>query len=497
MAFARYPAAVNAPREAVLGIDVGTSQLKALVAGPEGAVLGRGRAGYQVTAPADGHAEIDPEEWWRAAREAVREALAEAGTDAGPGTGTGTGPRIVAVGITGQMHGVVLAEADATPLRPAIVWLDRRAADAAASYARLPADAVERLGNAPSPGMAGPLLAWLAANEPAAVAAAAWQLQPKDWLRLRLTGRAATDPTDASGTLLFDQVSGAWSGAVADGLGIPGRLLPPVLDPGAAAGRLLPAAAARLGLAGGLPVVTGAADTAASLLAAGLPGDAALLTLGTGGQWVARTTATRPAAGLNLFKAVEGGAYHLAAAQNAGQVFGWVRALHGVSYDHLYALAARAWCADSPVFLPYLAGERWDSPAGGTWSGLTLRHDRDDLLRAALEGVAFLLRDRLADLRAAGHDPRCVLLGGGGVQHPGWRRLLADVFGLPLRIAPGSSWLSVTGAAMLAERAAGWGVTRDRSGESEVIEPRHTQAAEAGYARFSALRRRIQQLPTN
>ncbi|HWG00966.1 MAG TPA: FGGY-family carbohydrate kinase, partial [Trebonia sp.] len=278
---------------------------------------------------------------------------------------------------------------------------------------------------------------------------------------------------------------------------IPGRLLPPVLDPGEVAGRLLPAAAAWLGLARGLPVVTGAADTAASLLAAGLPGDAALLTLGTGGQWVARTTATRPAAGLNLFKAADGGAYHLAAAQNAGQVFDWLRALHGVSYDHLYSLAARGWRADSPVFLPYLTGERWDSPAGGTWSGLTLRHDRDDMLRAALEGVAFLLRDRLADLRAVGHDPRRVLLGGGGVRPAGWRGLLADVFGLPLRIAPGSSWLSVTGAAMLAEKAAGWGVTRARSGEAEAIEPRHAEAAQAGYARFSALRRRIQEPPTN
>ncbi|HWG01622.1 MAG TPA: FGGY family carbohydrate kinase, partial [Trebonia sp.] len=184
--------------EAVLGIDLGTSQLKALVAGPGGAVLGRGRAACQVSAPADGHAESDPGDWWHAAREAVRAALAEARADAG----TGAGPAIVAVGITGQMHGVVLAEADATPLRPAIVWLDRRAAAEAARYARLPRDAVERLGNAPSPGMAGPVLAWLTASEPAAVRAATWQLQPKDWLRMRLTGRAATDPTDASGTLL-------------------------------------------------------------------------------------------------------------------------------------------------------------------------------------------------------------------------------------------------------------------------------------------------------
>jgi xylulokinase len=481
---------VKARSQAVLGIDLGTSQLKALVVGPDGAVLGRGRAAYQVAAPADGHAETDPEDWWRAAREAVRTALAEAGGGPEPAPREATrAVEIAAVAVTGQMHGVVLADADATPVRPAIVWLDRRATAEAASYARLPEVAVNSLGNAPSPGMAGPLLRWLVTREPAAISNATWQLQPKDWLRMRMTGEAATDATDASGTLLFDQAGGTWSRPVVEGLGIPGRLLPPVKDQAEIAGRLLPAAAARLGLTRGVPVVTGAADTAASLLAAGLPRDAALLTLGTGGQWVTRTAATRPSPGLNLFKAVGGGAYHLAAAQNVGQVFHWARTLHAVSYDQLYSLASRAWRADGPVFLPYLTAERWDAPVGGMCSGLTLAHDRDDLLRAVLEGVAFLLRDRLADLRAAGHDPKSVVLGGGGVQHAGWRLLLADAFGLPLQVARESSWLSVTGAAMLAAKGAGWGDTRDRSGESEVIEPRHRETAQAGYERFTAARR--------
>jgi xylulokinase len=465
--------------EGVLGIDLGTSQLKALVARSDGTVAGRGRAAYQVVTTADGHAETDPEDWWRAAREAVSSALAEARTE------------IVAVAVTGQMHGVVLADgdADATPLRPAIVWLDRRATAEAASYAQLPADAIASLGNAPSPGMAGPLLRWLATHEPAAIGNATWQLQPKDWLRARLTGQAGTDPTDASGTLLFDQANATWSRPVVDGLGIPGRLLPPVRDPAEVVSRLRPAAAAYLGfnggLTGGIPVVAGAADTAASLFAADLPPDAALLTLGTGGQWVTPSAAMRPAAGLNLFTAVGGGGYHLAAAQNVGQVFHWASTLHSVSYDQLYSLASRPWRADGPVFLPYLTGERWDAPAGGAWSGLTLAHDKDDLLRAVLEGVAFLLRDRLTDLRAAGHDPKRVVLGGGGVEQAGWRGLLADVFGLPLQVAAESAWLSVTGAALLAAEGAGWGVRKDRSGEGEVIEPRHQEAALAGYARFA------------
>jgi xylulokinase len=481
-------------RAAVLGIDLGTSQLKAMVRGADGRVLGRGRAGYQVSVSSgEGQAETDPREWWRAAREAVGEALAEARLSGGCGMGEGEGAEdgdgIGAVGVTGQMHGVVLAAADGTPLRPAVVWLDRRATAEAGEYGRLPDRLTRPLGNAVSSGMAGPILRWLATHEPTTVGDAYWALQPKDWLRLWLTGQAATDPSDASGTLLFDQETGTWATDLIRELGIPGRLLPDIRDPASVA-PLLPAAAEDLGLRPGIPVAVGAADTAASLYAARLPADAALLTLGTGGQWIAPTAAIRPAPNLNLFATANGGHYHLAAALNVGAALRWVTAILGASYDELYAAATRPWRADTPVFLPYLTAEREDDTTrrGGTWAGLTLGHDRDDMLRAALEGVAFALRDRLDDLRAAGHDCDRVLIGGGGARDRAWRGMLADVFGVPLEYTEGAEWLSVTGAAMLAEKGVGWGDGNIRPGDegTETTRPRHPAAAGAGRERFSA-----------
>ncbi|HEX3517209.1 MAG TPA: FGGY family carbohydrate kinase, partial [Trebonia sp.] len=178
---------------AVLGIDLGTSGVKALVAGPDGGVLGRGKAGYPVLVPDSGRAESAPGDWWLATRAAVREALAEADR-----------ATVTAMAVAGQMHGVVLVDDRGAPLRQAILWLDQRAAAEAATYQELPCEYTAVLGNRPSPGMAGPLLSWLMTHEPCTVRAAWWVLQPKDWLRLRLTGQAATDPTDASGTLLFD-----------------------------------------------------------------------------------------------------------------------------------------------------------------------------------------------------------------------------------------------------------------------------------------------------
>lgn len=451
---------------AVLGIDLGTSGVKALVAtadgaaagAADGAALGRATVGYRVRVPASGQAESDPEDWWLATRTAVRAALAEAG-----------GAEITALAVAGQMHGVVLADGRAAPLRPAILWLDQRAAAETAGYADLPDDYTAVLGNRPSPGMAGPILCWLAAHEPYTLRASWWALQPKDWLRLRLCGQAATDPTDASGTLLFDLERDAWAADLIKILGVPGELLPPVKDPAALAGPLLPGPAADLGLKPGIPVAVGAADTAAALYAAGLRPDEAMLTLGSGGQWAVPVAARQPrqprparparpatpaspADSTNLFRAVGDGCYRLAPVQNAGVTLDWVRNLFGVTWQELYDTAARPPRGDAPRFEPYLTPERWNPGATGAWTGLTLAHEREDLMRSALDGVADLLRQRLDDLRAAGHAPRRVILGGGGAAHPAWRALLEETIGLPLNEAS-ATWLTPTGAARLAAEA--------------------------------------------
>ena len=426
-----------AGQAAVLGIDLGTSGVKALVAGTDGAVLGRGVAGYPVRAPASGRAESAPEDWWLATRAAVRTALAEADR-----------VTVTAVAVAGQMHGVVLVDDCGAPLRPAILWLDQRAAAEAASYADLPWEYTAVLGNRPSPGMAGPLLCWLMTHEPCTVRAAWWALQPKDWLRLRLTGRAATDPTDASGTLLFDLARNAWADPLVEKLGVPREKLPPVRDSASLAGSLLPGPAADLGLRPGIPVAVGAADTAAALSAAGLRADEAMLNLGSGGQWVVLEDKFRPADTTNLYRAVGGGYYRLAPVQNVGVTLDWVRDLLGATWEELYDTASRPRRPDAPRFDPYLSPERWNPGAAGAWTGLTIAHEREDLMRSALDGVAGLLRQRLDDLRAAGHAPRRVILGGGGTTSPAWRTLLAQTLDLPLRDAP--SWLTSAGAARLA-----------------------------------------------
>jgi xylulokinase len=476
-------------RQAVVGIDLGTSQVKALVMTPDGEILGRGRAGYRVVSPGEGLAETDPAEWWRGTVAAVREALADASADV----------EVAAIGVDGQMHGVVLADADGAAVRPAILWLDRRAEAEAARYGELPAGLTRPLGNQASAGMAGPMLGWLAAHEAGALDAARWALQPKDWLRMRLTGQAATDPTDASGTLLFDLARGAWAWDLIEALGLPADKLPPVLGSTEVAGHLLPGLADELGLPAGIPVAAGAADTAAALYAADLDAGWALLTVGTGGQWMVPEGEFRPVRNTNLFRSVDagvagesavgGGFYRLAPVQNAGVALDWVRGVLGVSWAQLYDTAGRAWRADTPVFLPYLARERWDPATAGAWEGLTLAHERDDLLRGALEGVAFLLRRRLNDLRAAGHQPQSVLLGGGGATHPAWRQLLADVLALPLHPAD-TSWLSAAGAARVAATAAGMegtGESRGRSGywNAPAVVPGERNLASAGYDRFT------------
>jgi xylulokinase len=427
-------------RQAVLGIDLGTSGVKALVADPEGGVLGRGVAGYPVRVPGPGRAESAPEDWWLATRAAVRQALAEADR-----------VTVTAMAVAGQMHGVVLVDGRGAPLRPAILWLDQRAAAEAATYTELPCEYTAVLGNRPSPGMAGPLLSWLTTHEPYTVGAAWWALQPKDWLRLRLTGQAATDPTDASGTLLFDLARNAWADPLIEKLGLPREKLPPVRDSASRAGSLLSGPAADLGLPPGIPVAVGAADTAAALLAAGLHAGEAMLNLGSSGVWVVPEDEFKPADTMNLYRAVDGGYYRLASVYNVGVTLDWVRNLLGATWEELYGTAAGPRRPDAPRFDPYLSPERWHPAATGAWTGLTLAHEREDLLRSALDGVAFLLRQRLDDLRAVGHAPRRAILGGGGAAHPAWRALLAQTLDFPLCDAP-AAWLTPTGAARLAAR---------------------------------------------
>ena len=440
----------------LLGLDLGTGSAKALLLAEDGAVLGEGSAPYPVRSPRPGWAESGPGDWWNAVTAAAREAVG------------GRGAEVTALGLSGQMHGVVLSDDGGRPLRPAVLWADSRSSDELDAYHELDWELRRGLANPPAVGMAGPSLLWLRRYEPEAYASARWALQPKDWLRLRLTGEAASEPSDASATLLYDLVSDRWSYPVVEALGLRPDLLAPLVPSGEAAGVLARSAAEELGLRAGLPVAAGAADTAAAMLGCGLPGPGPVqLTVGTGAQIFSakRGPVPDPNGRTHLYRAATPDLwYSMAAVQNAGLALEWARRLLGASWEEVYDEAFSVPPGAGGVsFLPYLSGERtprFDPAARGAWTGLGLEHARGHLLRAALEGVAFALREGLEALEAAGTDaPELRLAGGGSGGNAGepWRQLLADVLGRPLHLLPDgvAPVASARGAALLAGLASG------------------------------------------
>jgi xylulokinase len=402
-----------ATRRAYLGLDVGTSAVKALLAGEDGSVLATGRAPCVVDVPAPGWAEARAEGWLAAAGAAVGAALAQAGPC-----------EVAAIGFSGQMHGVVLCDTAGVPVRPAILWADGRAVREAQGWVSP--------GNPAAPGFAGPILAWLARHEPEAPERARWALQPKDWLRLALGAPAATEPSDASATLLWDLAGDRWARS--------DPLLAPVHPSAAPAGELRSAA---LGLPPGIPLVHGAADTAAALLVAG----GRMLNVGTGAQLAQPVVEPLPATTAPVchrFRAAGPGWYALAAVQNAGLAVDWARRVLG---------EGRVTVAAGPLFVPHLTGARTpllDPSARGAWADLSLATDAAALRGSVLEGVAFAVRwARDALVAEAGEAAGPLRLLGGGALSRGYAQALADALGEPLEL-PDVADASALGAARLA-----------------------------------------------
>src|SRR4051794_3637812 len=234
----------NTAADVHLGIDLGTSSVKVVLLAQEGELIAHAEAAYAVHHPLPGWAESSPLDWWNATATAVREAVARA-------------PQVcpTSIGLSGQMHGVLPTRSDGTPLGNAILWADARAEEQVDSYRALPPAALRRLGNPLSPGMAGPILAWLVRHEEAVATEMRWALQPKDWLRLQLTGEIHTEPSDASATLMYDVLDDTWAADVVHDLGIDVDVLPPLLpSSGSRAGSLTSTAAPLLGLTAGIPV---------------------------------------------------------------------------------------------------------------------------------------------------------------------------------------------------------------------------------------------------
>ncbi len=429
---------------ALLGIDLGTSSVKVILMDTQGQTLRVGKASYAVLTPQLGWSESDPNEWWSATVLAVKQALEQ--TPHG---------EVTAIGLSGQMHGVVLTNEEGVPQRRAMLWADTRAHRELDRYRTLPISLLEHLANPLVPGMAGPMLCWLRDHEASAYQQARCALQPKDWLRLRLTNEMATDPSDASATLLYDLLADDWAGEVIAKLGLNRRLLPPISPSGSLAGLLSVQAAHALDLPVGLPVAVGAADTAAAALGTGLlvPGPIQL-TLGTGAQIIQLCSEPRvdQTGRTHLYRAADSANwYAMAAVQNAGLALDWVRQMLDATWDEVYTSATIVPPgANGLLFLPYLTSERPHHPnpeSCGAFLGMRIDHRREHLLRAALEGVAFGIRVAFEALPATSETTTLRLSGGGSVS-PAWRQMLADILNREL-LTVDTPAASARGAALL------------------------------------------------
>lgn len=452
----------------LIGLDVGTSGAKALLIDERGAVRASVTEEYDFSAPRPLWAEKDPRDWWQASITAMRGLLHQAGV---------RGDEVAAIGLTGQMVGLVALDAAGEPVRPCIMWNDQRSGPQCEAIIRqLGFERVMALTSNPVlPGFVAPKIIWVRENEPQEYRRIAHVLLPKDYIRYCLTGDYATDVSDASGTSLFDVVRRRWSQEMLVALEIPAEWFPRCYESPEITGVISPLAAEATGLRAGTLVVGGAGDQPAQAVGSGIvePGIVSVTT-GTSGVVFTATPgpAVHPQGLLHAYcHAAPASWYLMGVMLAAGGSLRWYRDVIGQAekiiaglagsdpYELLTAEAARAPVgSEGLLFLPYLTGERTpyaDPYARGAWLGLTARHDRRHLVRAVLEGVAFGLRDSLELVRGLGVPIEQVRASGGGARSPLWRQIQADVFSSEL-VTVNEAEGAAYGAAILA--AVGVGV---------------------------------------
>ncbi|HJZ68084.1 MAG TPA: xylulokinase, partial [Blastocatellia bacterium] len=441
-----------------LGIDTSTTGAKALLIDRDGGVVASSTTPLALSTPRPLWSEQQPEDWWRGVAASVRQALAQAKI---------SGEQVSAIGLTGQMHGLVLLDEEKRVLRPAILWNDQRCSvECDEIRARLGRERMIRItGNEALTGFTAPKILWVKNHEPEVFARARHMLLPKDYIRFELSGKLAMDKADGSGTMLFDLTTRNWSSEVLAALGIPEDWLPPTFEGTEITGEVTPAAAEETGLRAGTPVVAGGGDQAAQAVGVGAvrPGIVGL-TLGTSGVVFASTDECliEPDGRLHAFCHALPNRWHLMGVMlSAAGSLQWYRdsLASQVSFDELMVEAAKvpAGC-EGLIFLPYLSGERTpyaDPLARGAWVGLTLRHNRGYLTRAVLEGVAFGLKDSFALIQDAGLGRiEQVRVSGGGAKSSLWRQILADVLESEL-VTVNTTEGAAYGAAILAGVAMG------------------------------------------
>jgi len=480
----------------VLGIDVSTTATKAVLIDEKGAVRGIGISEYAFEVPRPQWSEQDPQLWWDGAVAAIGASMKQAGAGGG---------EVAAVGLTGQMHGLVLLDDRNRVLRPAILWNDQRTAAECDLIRQVvgPQRLIEITGNDALTGFTAPKLVWVQRNEPDTWRQVANVLLPKDYLRLRLTGVYAMDKADSAGTLLFDLARRDWSDEVVAALRIDAAWLPKTFEGPQVTGAVSETAAAATGIAAGTPVVAGGGDQSANAVGVGAvaPGTMAL-SLGTSGVVFASTDAPlyEPRGRVHAFCHAAPGRWHMMSVMlSAAGSLRWFRdaMAPGTAFGDLVAAAADVPAgSDGLIFLPYLSGERSPHPdplARGAFVGLTLGHDRRHMTRAVLEGVAYGLRDGLELMLEAGTPaPGQILASGGGLASPLWRQILADVLGAPIA-QPATSEGAAYGAGVLGAVGAGWYASVDAAcaamvSSTTVAAPGSDAAAyEVGHGLYSSL----------
>jgi len=475
---------------AILGIDVGTSGCKALLMDEKGKILATATEEYPLYAPKPLWSEQNPEDWWRGTCRTVRSVLAQL-----------PGETVCAVGLSGQMHGMVALDEKGKVIRPAILWNDQRTAAECAEITEA-AGGLEGLlsltNNQMLTGFTGGKILWLKKHEPENFAKARVILNPKDYIRYRLTGAYATEVSDASGTGLFDVKNRKFSAKLLDILGLSPSLFPPCFESTEVPSASSAEAAAETGLPVDTPVAGGGGDAVISTTGLGLakPGRIGI-TLGTSGV-VAMGLADymdNPGGALQISCGNAPGSWHaMGVTLSAAGSYAWFRQAFGGSFRELDALAAAVPAgSEGLVFTPYLTGERCpvnDPDAKGVFAGITSRHGKGHFARAVLEGVAYSLK-QVYDL--IGAPSKELVLAGGGAKSPLWRQIFADVFALPLRTVYGSAEGGAFGAALVAGVAAGlWESLEETVGlienESETLpESANAGVYREGYARYTGL----------
>ena len=421
----------------LLGIDLGTSSLKAILADECGKVICISRQGYQFAAPRAGFAEQDPEEWWEACVRAVREVLGKSGLRGG---------ELIGLSFSGQMHGLVALDGDMQPVRPAILHCDSRSG-------REVRELKERFGrggvldlmlNPVYTGFLLPSLLWVRRQEPEAFSRIRRVCLPKDFLKVRMTGELTTDYSDASATLAFDIPKGKWSEEILREVSLPLELFPPCMGATEIAGRVTEEAAKATGLPAGLLVSAGGGDQVMQQLGNGItaPGIASS-NIGTSGQVSFQSLAPvrNPALSTNTFTGIaKDRFYTMGAIMSAGLSYSWLNGiLREADPDAVREKIMEMEPGSGGVlFLPYLAGERTphlDPDLRGGFLGLGLATDRAALAKAVMEGVTFALMQCMEVCGSLGLEADTVIASGGGARSAPWLAIQADVFNLPVKVA--------------------------------------------------------------